>query len=278
MTERIRRIVADSSADTLTMEGADFAAAPLKIVTEQREYVDDGALDVSAMAAELAAYKGRSGTACPSVGDWLEAFGEAEEVFCLTITGELSGSYNAAVIAARDYEERHPHRRVFVMDTRSTGPHMRLILEHIRHCLAQGMSFEQVRDSATAYGARTGLLFVLESMRNLANNGRVSPLAAKAAGLLGIRAVGHAKEGNLAMLDKCRGQEKTRESVLRHLTALGYEGGAVRISHVDNPAAAEALRQALIARYPAAEVQVYGARGLCSFYAERGGLLIGFEK
>ena len=278
MTNKIRRIVADSSADTLLLEGVEFASAPLKIVTDQKEYVDDEKLDVSAMAADLLVYKGRSSTACPSVGDWLEAFGEAEEIFCFTITSELSGSYNAAVIAAQDYEERHPGRRVFVMDTRSTGPHMRLVLEHVRGCLMQGMTFDQVQESVTTYGARTGLLFILESMRNLANNGRVSPLTAKAAGLLGIRAVGQAKEGTLSMLDKCRGQEKARESVLRHLAALGYKGGGVRISHVDNPAAAEALRLALTERYPTAEVQVYPARGRCSFSAERGGLLIGYEK
>ena len=275
----MRKIVADSSADTLTMAGADFASAPLTIVTDEKEYVDDAALDVGAMVENLLKYNGRSSTACPGVGEWLAAFGDAEEVFCVTITGNLSGSHNAAVIAAETYMEQHPDRRVFVLDSLSTGPEMRLLLERLRDDVTAEMDFEAICDDVSAYSAQTGLLFVLESMKNLANNGRVSRLAATAAGLLGIRAVGKASDvGTLEMLEKCRGAKKAQECVVQNMLDLGYAGGAVRISHVGNEEAAQSLRDALTERYPAADIQVYGARGLCSFYAEKGGLLIGFEK
>ena len=275
----VRKIGTDSSADTLELDGVDFASAPLTIVTDEREYVDNAALDVAGMAADLLKYNGKSSTACPGVGEWLTAFGDAEEVFCVTITGNLSGSYNAAAIAAREYEEAHPGRRVFVLDSLSTGPEMRLLLERLRDDVAAEMGFEAICDDVSAYSAQTGLLFVLESMKNLANNGRVSRLAATAAGLLGIRAVGKASDvGTLEMLDKCRGAKKALAAVVAHMQALGYVGGAVRISHVGNETAAAALRDAVAALYPAADIQVYPARGLCSFYAEKGGLLVGFEK
>ena len=275
----IQKIVADSSADTLLLEGADFACAPLTIVTDEREYVDDATLDVAVMTEALLHYSGKSSTACPGVGDWLTAFGDAEEIFCVTITSNLSGSYNAATIAAREYEETHPGRRVFVLDSLSTGPEMRLLLERLRDDVAAGMEFEAICDDVSAYSAETGLLFVLESMKNLANNGRVSRLAATAAGLLGIRAVGKASDvGTLEMLEKCRGGKKAQASVVENMVALGYVGGAVRISHVGNEAAAHGLRDALAHRYPMADIEVYTARGLCSFYAEQGGMLIGFEK
>ena len=111
----IRKIVADSSADTLLLQGVDFASAPLTIVTDEREYVDDAALNVAEMTENLLRYSGKSSTACPGVGEWLTAFGEAEEVFCVTITSNLSGSYNAAVIAAQTYMEQYPDRRVWVL-------------------------------------------------------------------------------------------------------------------------------------------------------------------
>lgn len=275
----VRKIVTDSSADTLRLEGVDFASAPLTIITDEREYVDDATLNVAEMAENLLHYSGKSSTACPGVGEWLAAFGDAEEIFCITITSNLSGCHNAAVIAAQEYEAQHPDRRVFVWDSLSTGPEMRLLLERLRDDVVAEMDFQAICDDVSAYSSETGLLFVLESMKNLANNGRVSRLAATAAGLLGIRAVGKASDaGTLEMLEKCRGQKKALAAVEHHMEELGYAGGAVRISHVGNEEAARSLQDALAQRYPAAEIQVYGARGLCSFYAEKGGLLIGFEK
>lgn len=275
----VRKIVTDSSADTLTLGGVAFASAPLTIVTDEREYVDDAALDVVQMVENLLKYNGKSSTACPGVGEWLTAFGDAEEVFCVTITSNLSGSYNAAKIAAQTYTEQYPDRRVFVLDSLSTGPEMRLLLERLRDDVAAGMDFEEICEDVSAYSAKTGLLFVLESMKNLANNGRVSRVAAVAAGLLGIRAVGKASDvGTLEMLNKCRGAKKAQAAVMAHMQELGYDGGAVRVSHVGNEEAAQILRAALAAEYPEAEIEVYEARGLCSFYAEKGGMLIGFEK
>ena len=274
-----RKIVADSSADTLMLEGVAYASVPLTILTNEKEYVDNADLDVTAMTEDLLKYHGRSSTACPGVGDWLASFGEADEVLCVTITGNLSGSYNAARIAAEEYMECHPERKVFVLDSLSTGPEMRLLLERLRQDVAAEMAFEAICEDVSAYSAKTGLLFVLESMKNLANNGRVSKLAATAAGLLGIRAVGKASDvGTLEMLEKCRGGKKALAAVVQNMEDLGYMGGAVRISHVGNEEAAQSLRDAIVELHPEAEIEVYSARGLCSFYAEKGGLLIGFEK
>ena len=115
-TQRIK-IVADSSCDLYELAEAPFAVAPLKIITDEKEYVDDHALDVRRMVNDLQAYKGKSSTSCPNPSDWLTAFGDASQVICVTITGTLSGSYNAAVIAKQTYEEMYPDRQVFVMQS-----------------------------------------------------------------------------------------------------------------------------------------------------------------
>ncbi len=96
------KIVADSSANLYTLDGPDFdfSPVPLKVLAGDREYVDDSRLDVPQMLKELKEYKGKSSTACPSVGDWLEAFGDADIVYGSAITSHLSGCYNAAAIAA----------------------------------------------------------------------------------------------------------------------------------------------------------------------------------
>ncbi len=273
------KIVADSSSDVFEFEGIPFASSPLKIITAQKEYVDNGRLDTENMVNELLSYSGKSSTACPSPSDWLDAFGDAKFVFCITITSNLSGSYNSALIAKEDYETLHPDRKVFVFDSLSTGPEMKLIIEKIVELINEGFEFEEVCHKVTSYSERTGLLFMLESMRNLANNGRVSHLTAKAAGLLGIRVVGKASDiGTLEVLDKCRGEKKALRNILENMINLGFKGGKVRISHCFNIAAAESLKSIITETFPDALTEIYSAGGLVSFYAEKGGLLVGFEK
>ena len=96
---RTVKIVADSSANLMELKTVAFDAAPLKIITGQREFVDDRNLDLDEMIAFFKSYKGRSQSSCPNPEDWLTTFGDAEDVFCVAITSGLSGSYNAACIA-----------------------------------------------------------------------------------------------------------------------------------------------------------------------------------
>jgi fatty acid-binding protein DegV len=116
-------------------------------------------------------------------------------------------------------------------------------------------------------------------MKNLVNNGRVSPLVAKVAGLLGIRVVGTASEqGDLKTLNKCRGETKALETIVESLKSVGFKGGKIKISHCLNKKAGEQLKELILKEFSKAKVEITKCRGLCSFYAERGGLLIGFER
>lgn len=273
------KIVADSSSDVLELENIDFASAPLKIITDGREFTDDSRLDVSDMVDYLEKYTGRSTTSCPNPNNWINAFGSAEEVFCVTIIGSLSGSYNSACLAKKLYEEKYPKRRVLVIDSLSTGPEMALIIKKLEEMILSERSFDEISESIMQYKKKTGLLFVLESMKNLANNGRVSKPAAKFAGLLNIRVIGKASDrGELEPLDKPRGHKMTVQRVLERLLSLGYKGGKVRITHCFNPSAAEDVKRCLLNLFSGAEIIIDKCRGLCSFYAEKGGMLIGFEK
>ena len=261
------RLVADSSCDLLSLDGVDFVSVR-----------DDARLDVDAMVSTLRATKGRSYSACPNVADWEKAFGESGDVLAFTITSSLSGSYGAACVAKQSCEERDPSRRIRVVDTLSAGPETMLLLEKAASAQRGGASFDEVYRVVEELQRRTHLLFSLESMHNLAQNGRVSKLAATAAGVLGIRAVGQASaEGTLEMLGKCRGERKTQEFLLQEMERLGYKGGSVRIGHCGNAAFSLELYTELRRRFPDADVRRYPLRGLCSYYAERGGIMMGFE-
>ena len=272
------KIVADSSANLPALAGVSYASVPLKIVTDEKEYVDDAALNTEEMVCDLEAYKGRSGTACPSVGDWLEAFGDAQYVFTVAITSNLSGSHNAALQAKDMYEEQYPDRRVTCLDSLSTVPEMVLIAERLVELIDAGLDFDTVSEQIREYMKKTHLLFSLESMDNLAKNGRVSKVAAKAAGILGIRIVGKASDvGTLQQLHKCRGEKKALYTMLEEMVAHGFTGGKVRIAHGLNENGARALLDVIRSAYPNIEATIVPFGGLCCFYAERGGLMVGFE-
>ena len=103
-----RKIVADSSGDLHGLTAIPYASAPLIIHTSEKAYLDDERLDVAAMVEDLLHYKGKTSSACPGVGDWLNAFGDAEEIFCLTITSRLSGAYNSACLAKEEMKALIP--------------------------------------------------------------------------------------------------------------------------------------------------------------------------
>ena len=272
------KLIMDSSGDVQAFAGMDYACAPLKILAGSREFVDDTSLDVGEMVSYLREYKGKASTSCPGVGEYLEAFGDAENVYCITITSNLSGSYNAAAVAAKTYQEQHPDRNIHVFDSLSTGPEMLLLAEKIRELADAGQPFEEIVRQGKEYLLTTRLMFSLESLHNLANNGRVPPAVAKVAGILGIRLLGRAsEEGTLQPTGKARGEKKVGPELFKHLVSMGYKGGKVRIHHCFNPSAAESLRQLIREEFPAADISLGTTGGLCSFYAEQGGMLVGFE-
>lgn len=276
---RTVKIIADSSADLLTLENCEFAYAPMKVISSEREFVDDDLLDIEDMVNFFDQYKGKSKSSCPNAGDWLEAFGTADDIFCVTITSGLSGSYNAACAAKQLYESENEGKRVFVLDTLSAGPEIRLIVEKLRDYVKAGMEYDEICKKITAYRERTGLVFMLKSLKNFANNGRVSPAVAKIAGFLGICIVGKASdEGTLEPSHKCRGETRSLEKIVSDLSEQGFDGGRARITHCFNPEAAKRLKEMIEKTFQTAQVEIHEPRGLCCFYMEKGGVLLGFEK
>ena len=273
------KIVADSSANLMELKTVAFDAAPLKIITAEREFIDNRELDLEEMIHFFKSYKGRSQTSCPNPEDWLTAFGDAEDIFCVTITSGLSGSYNAACIAKDMYEAEHPGRRVFVIDSLSAGPELTLIVEKLEEMIVAGKSYEDICAYIPEYQKKTGLLFMLESLNNFAANGRVSPAVAKIAGVLGIRIVGKASDtGTLEPTDKSRGEAKSLSAILKYLKESGLKTGKVILAHCLNETAANALKNMIETDIPGVAVKIGRNLGLCSYYAEKGGLLVGFEK
>ena len=133
-------------------------------------------------------------------------------------------------------------------------------------------------DKIKEYSKHIALYFSLESLNNLANNGRVSPAVAKMSNMLGIRIVGKANDGELKPLLKCCGEKKAISAILEKIENAGYCGGKIRIAHCFNEDGALKIATEIRKKYEDSDVKIYSTRGLCSFSAEKGGLLVAFEK
>ncbi len=272
------KYVSDSSCDLITCEGVDLQVAPLKIYTSERQFVDTPDMDVHDMLDYLLGYNDRSYTSCPSPEDWLKAYEGGDEIYVTTLTSHLSGTYNSACIAKEMYLEQHPDAKIYIIDSRSTGPEIRLILEKLIELKQEGMSFEEVCEAIEKYRSNTRLFFAFKSLHNFAQNGRISKVIASAIGLLGINIMGTAsEEGDIKPLIKCRGLKNVIQKLANEITSAGFKGGKLRICHVENEELAKLLGEAIKKLFPATELKIYPAMGLCSYYAERGGIIIGCE-
>ncbi len=271
------KIVSDSSSNLLAFSPVPYAVVPLKIISREKEYIDDINLDVEAMVMELKDVKGVVKTSCPNICDWSDAYSDAENIFAITITSNLSGAYNSASLAKEDFLSTHPDVKIHVIDSFSTGGEMQLIIEKLSELIALDKPFEEIVSEIEEYKNHTHLQFCLQSLANLSRNGRVSPAVAALAGVLGIRIIGIAKEGILHPVNKVRGEKKALLTIFDNMKAYGYKGGKVRINHCMNDSSAQILKNHILSQFPSADVSIIPCSALCSFYAEQGGLILGYE-
>lgn len=276
------KIIADSGCDFREMKNlakdTQFESVPLTIQVENEIFVDDKQLDIDLMMEKMYASSAASKSACPSPDDYLKSFEGADTIFVVTITGTLSGSNNSAQVAKKIFLEEHPDAHIHVIDSLSAGGEVDLLVTKLNELIQQDLSFDEVVQVINRYQEKTKLLFVLAKVDNLVKNGRLSKLLRTVVGLLNIRMVGEASQtGTLELLQKARGSKKALASAIEELLKAGYKGGRLIIAHRNNEKFCQQISQLIQEKYPQAQIETVPTSGLCSFYAEEGGILMGYE-
>ena len=276
-------IIADSSCNLrdYTPQAPDtlYAYAPLKINVGGTEFADDADLDVAELNRLVAEEKSASSSACPSAGEWAELFRSAENVIAITISANLSGSYEAASMA-RDLVQEEGGHRIHLVNSRAAGGKLEMLVILLDRYLT--VHPEATFAEACAYidGIEqcSTVLFSLSSYENLTKSGRMPKMAGILANKLNIRVLGTAsEEGTIKIVAPTRGQKKMVAKVVQSMEADGYKGGLVCMDHVDNEAGCQEITAAITAKWPEAEVMVMPCGGLCSYYAEAKGIIIGYD-
>lgn len=278
-----KTILVDSACDLKNIEniadGISYHRIPLKILVGDKEFVDDEALNAVQMMEEVYAYPGKTSSACPGPEDWAQYFREADESYVITITSNLSGSYNSAMVAKEMVLEEYPDKKIYILDSLSAGAEMVLQARKMYELVAQGTPFEEVCKIMDDYAVNhTRIVFMLYSIENLVKNGRVSRIAGMAAGLLNLHMIGRAtEEGTIASFGKARNKKKGAAIALEEMEREGYRGGKVVIGNCGNPVGSDMMKEAIMDKYGDVEFEFLELGGLCSYYAERNGLMIGYE-
>ncbi len=271
-------IVTDSSCDLTSLEtGSEdilFDSVPFVMSIGGRDFVDDPGIDVPEMVDAMEAAES-SHSACPSPDAWQKAFRKADRIIALTISSRLSGSYNSAMVGKAMALEEAPEKRIEVIDSLSTGPKLILMAQLALKKFQEKIPFESVCTSCRELAQTGRTIFTLCSFHNLVQNGRVSRIAGFVAGKLGIRVIGvGSPEGEIQLKELSRGEQRTLKKIISDMEEHGYAGKSMAISHCLNESLAQSLKKMILTRWANAAVQLFPTRGLDSYYAERGGLII----
>jgi len=276
-------IISDSSCEYVGEHTNEltFAQVPFALNIDGQEYVDDGTMDISAMvdAMEQSAEVGHS--SCPSPEAWYERFMKVERTIAIAISSNLSGSYNSALTARSMVLEQHPEKQIFVLDSRSAGSALSLFAMKAEELIHHGKHFEDICSTLQELVVSTHTVFALSSFGNLVKNGRwnrvVGTVAGKIAGKLGIWGIGGASpEGTIVTRGMARGPVKMIESIVNDMREHDFRCGHIIITHCQNSEMAQRLKARIREVWDAAQVTILPTGGLCSFYAERGGLIVAY--
>ncbi len=275
-------IVADSSCNLRHYQpvtpGLQFRIAPLKVNVDGTEYIDDENLDVSELNKAVASSSQGSNSSCPNAGEWANLLRCADNVIAITISANLSASHEAAVMAREIVCSENPDANILVINSRAAGGKLELLVQRIDEFISSGTcSFADVCAFAESLEQRSTVLFSLSHYDNLVKAGRMPRLAGSLASRMNIRMLGIASdEGTIQVVGPTRGDRKTYAKIVSKMEQEGFDGGLVYIDHVENEKGAQALSELIRATWNTAEIHVLPCGGLCSYYAESEGIIIGF--
>jgi len=271
-------IVVDSSCDyelAVNEESEiNFADVPFKMSIGTRDYTDDKNLDLNTMIDDMETAPEICKTSCPSPAAYLDQFEKSKYNIAMTISARLSGSYASACAAKQMFLENNPDGEVFVLDSASAGSGVSIYVDKAIELIEAGLSFEEVVSALKEFRAQRNTVFALCSFKNLVKNGRMSRLSGFIAGALGIWGIGIAVNGEISVKSKVRGINKVLGEFIKDMEENDFHGGVVHVSHCQNEDLANKYKAKVLEKWPNSEVIIVPTKGLCSFYAERHGLII----
>jgi DegV family protein with EDD domain len=274
------KVVVDSCGELtgeLKQSGC-FVNVPLQISVDDYHIVDDETFDQKDFLHRMKASPNVPKSTCPSPEKYMAAYEcDAERIYAVTLSAELSGSYNSAQLGKNLYIEEHGQKYIHVFNSKSASIGETLVAYKIKECEETGMSFEEVISTVEEYIESFHTYFVLETLESLRKNGRLSNMKAFVASALNIKPVmGSTPEGAICQLDQARGMKKALDKMVDQIMARTPEPEKrmLAISHCNCPERAQQLKENIAKVAHFKEIFVLDTRGISSLYANDGGVIV----
>lgn len=276
------KIIIDSCGELTEELKADghYESVPLEMEVNGHRIVDDATFDQQDFLKKVKESPVGPKSSCPSPERYMEAFkGEAEHIYVVTLSKELSGSYNSAVLAKNLYEEEYgkEKKQIYVFNSRSASIGETLIGIRVQECEEAGMEFDKIVEVVEAYIGTQHTYFVLETLETLRKNGRLSNLKAFVANALNIKPVmGSTPEGTICQLAQARGMNKALKKMVEEAISKVDDSGEriLAISHCNCPMRAESVKEEIERITKFKKIIIADTAGISSMYANDGGVII----
>ena len=274
------KIVIDSCGELLEQWKQDerFASVPLTLTVGSENIIDDETFNQADFLQKVAACPECPKSACPSPESYRKAFDcEAEHIYCVTLSSELSGSYNSAVLGASLLHEEKKGVQIHVFNSCSASIGQTLTAMKVAQCEDAGLPFEDLVSVVNKYIEEQHTFFVLENLETLRKNGRLSRVKALVATALKIKPImGSTPEGTICQLDQARGMNKALVKMVDKIVEVteNSENKILAISHCNSPKKANMLKEAIQEKMKLADIVVLDTAGVSSMYANDGGIIV----
>ncbi|MBR2806661.1 MAG: DegV family EDD domain-containing protein [Oscillospiraceae bacterium] len=272
-------IVVDSGCD-LTKEmfdsdTIDFYKASCTITIEGVEYVDTDDIDAHKLLVDMEKSKSLGKTACPGPGTWIEELKKCgDKIMMITISDQVSGSYNSALIAKDMFLDEFPWKQVFVLNSHSCGPALSYMALKAKKVIGEDPDFKTVVEKMSHIRDVSRTEFAFCNFDNLVKGGRMNRIVGFVASRLNIWGVGASVDGGLKLLEKVRGETKMILSIMKNLQSREFDHELIIIEHCENEDLAVRIRDLFREKWPETEYVIVPTKGICTYYAERGGMII----
>lgn len=276
------KIVGDSSCDVSKEmeEKMNISIAPLSFTLDGEEFIDDETLDLDRYLNKIANSPNVPKSACPSIQDYLSRFeGDHDCVFGVTISSELSGSYNSAMNAKALYLEENPTKKAHIFNSYGASSVEVLAALKIEELASQGEDFESIVEKVEAFIDDSKVMFVLDKIDTLEKNGRLTGMKAKIVKALNLKLILKANQkGEIDMVTKARGIKKALKKMVQEMDSIGNitDEKTFVITHCNALERAKVVKAYAEEMYNFKEIHIIKMRGLSSTYSNDGGIIIGF--
>lgn len=275
------KIIGDSCTDLPKELKNDthFKLIPLTLTIDDQHFKDDENLNIHQFLKMMKESPNCPKSACPSPDDYMKEFDTEGDVYVITLSSQLSGSYNSAELAKKIYLEEHPDKKIGIIDSRSASVGQTLLAMKLRELIEKGLSFDNVMRQIQEFRDGMKTKFVLESLDTMRKNGRLSGLQALIANTLNIKPVmGGTPEGTICKLDQARGIMRALISMAKLIEkdVIRPNERILAIAHCNCYERALFIKDEILKRVPFKDFIIVETAGVSTMYANEGGIITAY--